>query len=62
MRMESEPGLIPKAGDIVYFNGGALNDHSCLSLGRTWFAGEPVDNTYSLWHHHGGRFGEVTTW
>jgi hypothetical protein len=43
-----EAGLIPREGDIVFWDG---LQHVAISLGRTWASGEPDDRVMSLWHN-----------
>lgn len=52
-------GLIPHPGDLVFVTGNSRDlppNHVCLSLGRRWINGTPVDEVASLWHHDNGKF------
>lgn len=52
-------GLIPHPGDLVFVRGDSPDlppQHVCLSLGRRWINGTPVDEVASLWHHDNGKF------
>lgn len=51
-------GLIPQAGDVVFVPG-TPPEHVCLSLGRRWSGGAPIDEVISLWHHRGGTLARL---
>lgn len=55
-RYRPRHGVIPRAGDIVFVDGDAVPAHVCVSLGRSWVGGQPVDQVASLWHHDAGTF------
>lgn len=55
--MALKDGLIPREGDILFFDG---NTHVAISLGRTWRSGVAEDRMMSLWHHNGGRNDALT--
>lgn len=50
-------GLIPREGDILFFDG---NTHVAISLGRRWVGGNPEDRMMTLWLHDNRRVTELT--